>query len=92
MIHDIKEMLDMLPTNGGHIVVCVFMILLGTILAVYGLNDISKEIVPAFIGALLLGMKSTGKANGVTESTTKIDTVIKSGTPGEGEKPVVSPL
>ena len=59
--------MDMLNTDGGHIIISIFMILIGTILVVQGWEMLGMGFITAFISVLTLVMKSTGKANGVAK-------------------------
>jgi hypothetical protein len=55
-----REFLEALDTQGGHIVVCVGLILLGSGLFRAGITKAEDIILGAF-GAVLLAMKGNGK-------------------------------
>lgn len=71
MLHTVKESLDMLNTDGGHILLSIFLIFSGVFIMAYLKIPEGKDLYLVSLGYLGLAMKSTGKANG---STTIIET------------------
>lgn len=69
VIHGIKEFLDMLNTDGGHIVTAIFLLLLGLVCLGIWKMDAGRELFLFAFGLLGKAMNSTGKANGVTAKT-----------------------
>jgi len=64
-----KEFLDSLATDGGHVVIFIFLIVFGVFLDVVKLVDDMQahEITAGAFGALMFSMKS-GKSNNGTPS------------------------
>lgn len=60
----LKEILDALNTDGGHIALAMFLLLLGLFCVARWQLAEGKDLFVFALGVLALAMKSTGKANG----------------------------
>lgn len=60
----LKDALDALNTDGGHIALSVFLLFVGLICLVHWKLAEGKELFVFSLGVLGMAMKSTGKANG----------------------------
>lgn len=66
MIHTIKDLLDMLNTDGGHIVLSLFLMAVGLFCMSRGVIE-GKELFLFSVAFLGRAMNSTGRANGKPE-------------------------
>lgn len=62
-IHALKDLVDIVDTPGGHILVCMMVGLLGAIAAIFGYMEVGKEMM-AFLATMAYAMRGTVKANG----------------------------
>lgn len=60
----VKEFLDALNTDGGHILLALFLLGLGLLCLGYWKMDAGRELFLFAFGLLGKAMNSTGKANG----------------------------
>ena len=60
----LKEFLDALNTDGGHILIALFLVFVGLFCLAFWKIPEGKELFLFAMGILGLAMKSTGKANG----------------------------
>lgn len=67
MLHSLKEILDALNTDGGHIALALFLLFAGIFLIVRWQVAEGKELFIFAMGVLGMAMKSTGKANGKSD-------------------------
>ena len=70
MMHFIKELLDAINTDGGHIVIAIGLLFVGLFVLIRWQVSEGKDLFMFAIGVLALAMKSSGKANGQVTSTT----------------------
>lgn len=70
MMQTIKDLLDAMNTDGGHMMVALILLFSGlALLVVSGLPE-GKELFIFAMGILAKAMVSTGKANGKTQPPT----------------------
>lgn len=62
-IHAIKDLVDIVDTPGGHIIICMIVGLLGAVAAIGGYMEVGKELM-AFLATMAYAMRGTVKANG----------------------------
>lgn len=81
-IHSLKDLIDVINTDGGHIFLALFLLFAGLVCLVHWHLAEGKELFVFALGVLGMAMKSTGRANGQTTTQKTVDTHIKTeGTP-----------
>lgn len=63
-MHALKDLLDMLNTDGGHIAIALLLVAVGLFCIVRWHVGEGKELFVAGLTTLTLAMKSFGRANG----------------------------
>ena len=63
-MHIIKEILDAVNTDGGHIVLALALLAVGLFVQIKWQAPEGKELFIFAMGVLGMAMKSSGKANG----------------------------
>lgn len=63
----LKDILDCINTDGGHIVLAVGLLFVGLFCLIHWQLAEGKELFVFALGVLGMAMKSTGKANGKPE-------------------------
>lgn len=71
-MHSLKDILDAINTDGGHIVLAIGLLFVGLFCIGHWQMPEGKELFIFALGVLGMAMKSTGKANGKTATTTAV--------------------
>lgn len=67
-MHSLKEIIDILNTDGGHISIALILLFVGLFCEGHWQMPAGKELFIFALGVLGMALKSTGKANGQTVS------------------------